>query len=110
MGHAGGRAGGKPIVINRDDLRIESEPAAADVEFLDDRLYDYNVEQTGYNDGQRLAIFVRDAQQTIRAGLDGWTWGGSGEIRSLWVDAATRCSPCSTITRVAISSICSTNV
>jgi GNAT superfamily N-acetyltransferase len=77
-------------VINPDDLLIESQPAAADVEFLDDRLYDYNIAQTGYQDGQRLTIFVRDAQQTIRAGLDGWTWGGSGEIRSLWVDTALR--------------------
>jgi GNAT superfamily N-acetyltransferase len=57
---------------------------------LDDRLYDYNIAQTGYQDGQRLTIFVRDAQQTIRAGLDAWTWGGSGEIRSLWVDPALR--------------------
>jgi GNAT superfamily N-acetyltransferase len=77
-------------VINPDDLLIESEPAAADIEFLDDRLYDYNIAQTGYRDGQRLTIFVRDAQQTIRAGLDGWTWGGSGEIRSLWVHPALR--------------------
>jgi GNAT superfamily N-acetyltransferase len=77
-------------MINREDLIIESEPTAADIEFLDDRLYDYNIEQTGYSNGQRLAIFVRDAQQAIRAGLDGWTWGGSGEIRSLWVDASLR--------------------
>ncbi|ETX07059.1 MAG: hypothetical protein ETSY2_13415 [Candidatus Entotheonella gemina] len=77
-------------MINRDDLVVECEPAVADIEFLDDRLYDYNVEQTGYRDGKRLAIFVRDAQQAIRAGLDGWTWGGSGEIRSLWVDTTLR--------------------
>lgn len=77
-------------MINGDDLVVECEPAVADIEFLDDRLYDYNIEQTGLQDGERLAIFVRDAQQTIRAGLDGWTWGGSGEIRSLWVDAALR--------------------
>jgi GNAT superfamily N-acetyltransferase len=77
-------------MINPDDLIIESEPAAADIEFLDDRLYDYNIAQTGYQDGQRLTIFVRDAQQKIRAGLDAWTWGGSGEIRSLWVDPALR--------------------
>lgn len=77
-------------MINPEDLIIESEPAAGDVEFLDDRLYDYNVEQSGYSDGQRLAIFLRDDQRTIRAGLDGWTWGGSGEIRSLWVETALR--------------------
>jgi GNAT superfamily N-acetyltransferase len=77
-------------MINPDDLIIESEPADADVEFLDDRLYDYNMAQTGYRDGRRLAIFVRDAEQAIVAGLDGWTWGGSGEIRSIWVDPSLR--------------------
>ena len=77
-------------MIDGDDLVVESEPEVADIEFLDDRLYDYNVERTGYRDGKRLAIFVRDPERTIRAGLDGWTWGGSGEIRSLWVDEALR--------------------
>ncbi len=77
-------------MLNDEDLVVESDPAVADIEFLDDRLYDYNIEQTGCQDGQRLAIFVRDEQRTIRAGLDGWTWGGSGEIRSLWVDMSLR--------------------
>ncbi len=78
------------MVTNRDDLKVETEPEVSDIEFLDDRLYDYNIERTGFSDGKRLAILVRDAEQTICAGLDGWTWGGSGEIRSLWVDAALR--------------------
>ena len=71
--------------MNVDHLTIETDPAMADVRFLEDRLYDYNVEQIGVDDGQWLAIFVRDDQQTIRAGLEGWTWCGSCYIRSVWV-------------------------
>jgi GNAT superfamily N-acetyltransferase len=64
---------------------IENNPTVADVRFLEERLYEYNVEQTGVDDGQWLAIFVRDEQQTIRAGLEGWTWCGSCYIRTVWV-------------------------
>jgi GNAT superfamily N-acetyltransferase len=67
------------------DFVIESHPAIADVRFLEDRLYDYNAAQTGVDDGQWLAIFVRDAQQQICAGLEGWTWCGSCYIRHVWV-------------------------
>jgi len=54
-------------------FNLEADPTFADVRVLEDRLYEYNVEKTGADDGQRLAIFLRDAQQTIYAGLEGWT-------------------------------------
>lgn len=66
-------------------LHIEVEPAAADVRFLEDRLYDFNVEQTGSDDGKWLSIFVRNDTGEIVAGLHGWTWCGSCKIMSLWV-------------------------
>ena len=66
-------------------LTIEHHPAFEDMRFLEDRLYDYGVEQTGVDDGQWLAIFLRDAQQTIQAGLKGWTWCGSCYIQTVWV-------------------------
>ena len=66
-------------------LRIETNPTVEDVRFLEDRLYDYGVEQTGVDDGQWLAIFLRDDQQTIQAGLKGWTWCGSCYIQTVWV-------------------------
>jgi GNAT superfamily N-acetyltransferase len=68
-----------------DTLVVETEPAFADVRFLEDRLYEYNVQQTGVDNGQWLAIFIRDAQQTIRAGAEGWTWCGSCYLRTVWV-------------------------
>jgi GNAT superfamily N-acetyltransferase len=71
--------------MDAEPLTVETEPALEDVRFLEDRLYAYNVEQTGVDDGQWLAIFVRDDQQTIRAGVEGWTWCGSCYIRNVWV-------------------------
>src|ERR1700730_16868877 len=65
--------------------RFESEPRPEDVRFLEDQLYNYNVEQTGLNDGQWLTIFVRDEKGDIAAGLHGWTWGGGGRGQTLWV-------------------------
>jgi len=70
--------------MNTDHLIVENDPAREDVRYLAERLYDYNTEQTGVYDGQWLAIFVRDDQQTIRAGIEGWTWCGSCYINTLW--------------------------
>ena len=64
---------------------VETSPTFADIRFLEDRLYEYNVVQIGVDDGQWLAIFMRDDQQTIQAGLEGWTWCGSCYIRTVWV-------------------------
>ena len=52
-------------------LTVESHPRQEDVQFLEDRLHEYNDAQTGITDGQVLALFIRDAQHTIRAGLTG---------------------------------------
>lgn len=61
--------------MDLQSLQIEVEPAPKDIRFLEDRLYDYNVEQTGFDDGKWLTIFVRDDTGVIVAGIHGWTWG-----------------------------------
>ena len=66
-------------------LKIEVEPVPKDVRFLEDRLYDYGVEQTGSDDGKWLSIFVRDDTGGIVAGLHGWTWCGACRVQALWV-------------------------
>ena len=71
--------------MDTEHFSIETDPTFEDVRFLEDRLYEYNVEKTGADDGQWLAIFLRDAQQTIYAGLEGWTWCDSCHIRTVWV-------------------------
>ena len=67
------------------DYVVEDEPSHSDVRALEDGLYRYNVEQTGRDDGRWLAIFVRDADRNITAGLSGWTWAGWLKVANLWV-------------------------
>ena len=72
------------------DLLVIDDPTLEDVDFLDERIYEFNVERTGYDDGRKLAIFVRNEIGEIVAGLWGWTWGGYGEVRTLWVHQSLR--------------------
>ncbi|HEY0606434.1 MAG TPA: GNAT family N-acetyltransferase [Herpetosiphonaceae bacterium] len=70
----------------RDDrLVVEDQPSEQDLEFLEDQINRYNMDQVGAFDARRLAIFVRDEQQTIVAGISGYTWAGMCEIQFLWV-------------------------
>jgi GNAT superfamily N-acetyltransferase len=81
------RKGGHRRLAGADmqTFQIEVEPAPGDIRFLEDRLYDYNVEQTGLDDGKWLSIFVRDEKGEIMAGLHGWTWCGACRVQTLWV-------------------------
>jgi GNAT superfamily N-acetyltransferase len=67
------------------EISLTDEPDRSDVQFLDDRLYEFNAARTGIGDGRLLGLFVRDEQRTIVAGLYGWTWGGCCEIKLVWV-------------------------
>ena len=66
-------------------LTITDEPARADVHYLDERLYEYNVEASGWSDGRLLASFLRDDDGRIMAGLYGWTWGKCCFVDKLWI-------------------------
>ncbi|HYS16392.1 MAG TPA: GNAT family N-acetyltransferase [Candidatus Binatia bacterium] len=68
-----------------EDLRVEDDPRREDVALLDARLYEFNAAASGVADGRSLAIFVREADGTIAAGLHGWTWGGTGFVQAIWV-------------------------
>ena len=71
-------------------LLVEDQPAEQDLEFLEDQINRYNIAQVGAFDARRLAIFVRDEQQSILAGITGYTWAGMCEIQFLWVAAELR--------------------
>lgn len=64
---------------------IRSVPSPEELRFLEDRLYEFNSTQTGQDDGQQFAFFIRDDQQEIVAGLSGWTWAHACEIQNLWI-------------------------
>lgn len=69
---------------------VETNPAPQDLQFLADQINEHNMAVTGYYDFQPLAIFVRDAAQSLVAGLSGYTWGHSCKIEWLWVAPASR--------------------
>ena len=69
---------------------VESDPSPLDVQYLEDRLYEFNSGVTGITDGEWLAIFVRDVGGQIVAGICGNTWGGCCEIRQFWVEESRR--------------------
>lgn len=68
----------------------KSIPSAEEIQFLEDRLYEFNSAQTGQDDGQLFAFLVRNEEQELVAGVSGWTWAHACEIRTLWVHAAWR--------------------
>ena len=65
-------------------------PSSDEIQFLEDRLYEFNRAQTGQDDGQMFAFFIRNDQQEIVAGLSGWTWAHACEIQTLWVHSTWR--------------------
>jgi GNAT superfamily N-acetyltransferase len=67
-----------------------SQPTPGDIQYLEDRIYEYNSGVTGITDGEWLAIFVRDDEGRIVGGISGNTWGGCAEIRQFWVEEPRR--------------------
>jgi GNAT superfamily N-acetyltransferase len=66
-----------------------ADPTPDDVQYLEDRIYEFNSGATGIGDGAWLAFFVR-AGDRIVAGICGNTWGGTCELRQFWVEASQR--------------------
>lgn len=67
------------------ELTNEASPDPRDLEFLDDQINAHNIAATGIREWHPLAIFVRDAQGQIVAGISGGMWAGYLEIKALWV-------------------------
>jgi GNAT superfamily N-acetyltransferase len=67
------------------ELVMRTDPTPAEIDFLEERLYEFNSQVTGIDDALGIAVFGRDAQGDVVAGLCGYTWGGCCEIRQVWV-------------------------
>jgi GNAT superfamily N-acetyltransferase len=72
-----------------EPLEVSDIPDPELAAFLGERLYDFNVAATGFDDGRSLSIVVADGGVTV-AGLVGHTWGGGCWVSRVWVDAAAR--------------------
>jgi GNAT superfamily N-acetyltransferase len=71
-------------------IRISDAVAADDRTELEDRLYTFNVESTGFRDARDLSCVLRDPEGTLVAGIDGFTWGGYAHVAVLWVSEPLR--------------------
>ena len=76
--------------MRASDFVIETDPSPEQVQYLEDRIYEFNSGVTRITDGEGLAIFVRDDEERIVAGICGHTWGGYCEIRQFWVEESRR--------------------
>jgi GNAT superfamily N-acetyltransferase len=72
-----------------DVTLVPVDPTPDDVQYLEDRIYEFNAEATGTADGELLAFFVRERDRTV-AGICGNTWGGTCELRQFWVEESRR--------------------
>jgi len=66
-------------------LIVETDPRPEDIRFLEERLYEFNIQATGISDANLLGLFVRAADGSLLGGAFGWTWGGTCYIRYLFV-------------------------
>ena len=65
-------------------------PTQTEIQFFEDRIYEHNA--TGINEynGKLFCKLIYDPDNSIIAGITGWTWAGACEITSLWVKPAYR--------------------
>jgi GNAT superfamily N-acetyltransferase len=66
-------------------MTMTDDPARSDRDFLDERIYEYNVAATNIHDGRMMHFAVRDVRDEMVAGLSGWTWGSCAAVEFLWV-------------------------
>jgi GNAT superfamily N-acetyltransferase len=78
------------MTLRLHEFRVEATPSEDDLQFLEDRVDQFNVDVTNNRDYEPLAIFVRDDDGQIIAGISGYTWGGCCEIKFLWVHPESR--------------------
>jgi len=67
------------------DVHMTDEVDEAGIADLRNAVISFNIAATGFTDGASLGCLLRDDQQRLVAGLDGFTWGGYAMIEWLWV-------------------------
>ena len=78
------RTGGSPELI------VEDSPDAADVALLEERVAAAAIAAAGLGDEQEFAIFARDDDGRIVAGISAIVWGGYCELQAMWVKESLR--------------------
>jgi GNAT superfamily N-acetyltransferase len=65
------------------------DPTPDELQYLEDRIYEFNAKAANIDDGALLAFFVREDDRIV-AGIAGNTWGGTCELRQFWVEESRR--------------------
>jgi GNAT superfamily N-acetyltransferase len=71
-------------------LVVEDSPAPADLALLEERVAEAAIAAAGLGDDSEFAIFARDGEGRIVAGISGIVWGGCCELQAMWVDKSLR--------------------
>jgi ribosomal protein S18 acetylase RimI-like enzyme len=57
-----------------------------DVAAIEDKIYAFNAQATGYDDAAGLGFVIRGSAGEIIAATCGYTWAGIAEIKQMWVE------------------------
>jgi ribosomal protein S18 acetylase RimI-like enzyme len=71
-------------------IEPSSEAEAELNSFLDERIYEFNVQSTGLRDGRSFCGVIKDESGNVIAAINGHTWGGCCHILHLWVHESKR--------------------
>lgn len=71
-------------------LETTADPLAEDLAFLAERLTAFNDSDVGHSGRKPIAIFVRDEEGAVVAGVSGYTAWGWLYVQWLWVDERLR--------------------
>jgi GNAT superfamily N-acetyltransferase len=77
-------------MVGSHRLVVEDSPHPADVALLEERVAEAAIAAAGLGDDEEFAVFVRDDDGRIRAGVSGLVWGGYCELQAMWVEESLR--------------------
>lgn len=66
-------------------FEVQREPEQKEIDELQARLVDYNISKHGYTDVFKRAVFVRNDDGSLAAGVYAYGWGACFEVELLWV-------------------------
>lgn len=76
--------------MDAQDIRFERVAERNAIEFLHERITEFNLAATDVGPAERLLALQRDDVGEIVAGIFGWVWGGTAEVDLLWVEGSRR--------------------